>query len=347
MARLHTRFCDVAGVEHPIANAGMSYVAQVDLAVAVSEAGGFGVLGGMNLAPDELGAAIDAIRARTPRPFGVDLAAARRIIEPDPAFRARQDAVRTQLAERGLLHGELANYLDPDRMRAQLDVVFAKQAPVLVSALGDPTWLVPEARRAGVDVWAIVGTPRQAARVAAGGASVVIAQGGDGGGHTGRFGTMPLVRQVAAVVDVPVLAAGGIVDGRGVAAALCLGAAGAWIGTRFVAARESAVHGAYIERLLAADGETTVVTRSYDGGPTRVLTDAWVDEWQSREAECTYPEQIAVAAPRMFSAMEHGDPDGAVLAGQGVGLVRDVQPAAAIVEQLVDEALETLRTVVA
>jgi NAD(P)H-dependent flavin oxidoreductase YrpB (nitropropane dioxygenase family) len=342
--RLRTRFCDVAGVEFPIANAGMSYVAQADLVVAVAEAGGFGVLGGMNLAPEELGDAIDQIRAGTSKPFGVDLAAARRIIEPDPDFKRRQDRVRAQLEERGELRGELANYLDPERMQAQIHVALSKKVPVFVSALGDPSWMVPEATRAGVDVWAIVGTPRQALRVVAGGAKVVVAQGSEGGGHTGRFGTIALVRQVVANVDVPVLAAGGIVDGRGLAAALCLGADGAWMGTRFITAKESAVHPAYVERIIAAEGEDTVVTKSLDGGPTRVLRNAWTESWADRENDCEYPEQIAVAAPLMFSGMEQGDPKGAILAGQAVGLVRDSKPAAAIINEVMAEARDVLQS---
>lgn len=345
--RLRTRFCELAGVEYPIANAGMSYVAQADLVVAVSEAGGFGVLGGMNLAPDELGDAIDQIRSRTSRPFGVDLAAARRIIEPDPEFKRRQDSVRAQLEERGELRGELANYLDPARMQAQIHVALSKKVPVFVSALGDPSWMIPDATRAGVDVWAIVGTPRQAVRVVAGGAKLVIAQGSDGGGHTGRFGTIGLVRQVVASVDVPVLAAGGIVDGRGLAAALCLGADGAWMGTRFITATESAVHPAYVARILQAEGENTVVTRSFDGGPTRVVRNEWTESWADRENDCQYPEQIAVAAPLMFSGMEQGDPRGAILAGQAVGLVRDAKPAATIINDVMAEASDVLQSLFA
>lgn len=344
--RLRTRFCEVAGVQFPIANAGMSYVAQADLVVAVSEAGGFGVLGGMNLAPDELAEAIDQIRARTSKPFGVDLAAARRIIEPDPDFKRRQEAVRAQLEERGELRGELANYLDPERMQVQIHIALSKKVPVFVSALGDPTWMVPDATRAGVDVWAIVGTPRQAVRVVAGGAKVVIAQGAEGGGHTGRFGTMALVRQVVATVAVPVLAAGGIVDGRGLAAALCLGADGAWMGTRFITATESAVHPAYVHRILQADGENTIVTKSLDGGPTRMLRNEWTELWAARESECQYPEQIAVAAPLMFSALEQGDPKGALLAGQAVGLVRDSKPAAAIIDEVMTEAEDVLQSLI-
>lgn len=338
---MSTAFTDLTGVSYPIANAGMSYVAGVRMTVAVCEAGGYGVLGGINVSPDELRQAIRDIRSATDRPFGVDVVGDRHALEPDPAFRARMHRVQQMVEEAGELRGELANYLNPERMQEQIHVVLDERVPALVSALGDPSWLAADVHRAGGQLWAVVGNARQARKATAGGANVVVAQGYDGGGHTGVVGTMALVREASATVNVPVLAAGAIGDGNGLAAALCLGAAGAWIGTRFVASDEADVHPNFVARVLAARSEDTVITRSYTGRSARVLKDEWTTQWAEREHELQYPEQIGVSAKRVFAAYDT-DRDGMVNAGQGVGLVNEIRSSRDIVHGMVREAREVL-----
>ncbi|MEA2623417.1 MAG: enoyl-[acyl-carrier protein] reductase [Chloroflexota bacterium] len=338
---METAFTRLSGATYPIANAGMSYVAGVEMVVAVSDAGGYGVLGGINYSPNELREAIREIQRRTDRPFGVDLVGDRHALEPPPEFRARMDAVKRRVEEVGELHGELANYLSPERMQEQIQVVFDEHVPVLVSALGDPSWLVPLATRAGAEVWAVVGNARQARRAAAGGATVIIAQGYDGGGHTGVIGTLSLVREAAATVDVPVLAAGGIGDGHGLAAALSLGAAGAWVGTRFVACHEAEVHANFVARVLAATMEDSVITRSYTGRSARALKDEWIAQYAGREHELEYPDQIAVSAKVVFAAFDSDRP-GMVNAGQGVGLVNEMRSSREIIHGMVNEARAVL-----
>ena len=164
-------------------------------------------------------------------------------------------------------------------------MTLAERVPVLVSALGTPEWLVREAHRAGTKVMSLVGNVRQARRLEQMGVDVIIAQGAEAGGHVGSVTTLVLVPQVVDAVEVPVLAAGGIGDGRGVAAALMLGAEGAWIGTRFLATVESSAHENHKKKILAVDEEGTVVSRCYTGKPSRVLKNRFTDRWKGHGGE--------------------------------------------------------------
>ncbi len=210
---LRTSICETLGIEYPIIQAGMGFIARGELAAAVSEAGGLGVIGSASLSPDELRAEIRKVRTQTDRPFGVDILFA---TTRNPAA----DVVTGRLA-----HG----------VQAHVDVVFEEKVPVLASGLGDPGPVVDQAHDLGMTVIALVGNTKNARRVEASGVDIVVAQGYDGGGHTGRVGTLSLLPAVLDAVDVPVLAAGGIGDGRGIAAVLAMGGVGVWMGTRFVA----------------------------------------------------------------------------------------------------------------
>jgi len=321
----HTRFCDLLGVEHPIVSAPMGERwAGGTLAAAVSDAGGFGLIGGQD---SEGGPAQEAwlreqirlARDRTDRPFGV-----------------------------GFIVPFLTAFQQADLPRIALEEGVA----ALAFSFGDATPYVAAAHAAGVTVLVQVQTVAQARRAVAAGADVVVAQGTDAGGHCGEIGTLALVPAVVdAVGDVPVLAAGGIADGRGLAAALMLGAEGVWMGTRFVASDEWDGGEWRSAAVVAAGTEDTVRTLAYDrvwddpfpdGIAMRVVRNVFTGEWHGREAEVV-ANRIELRA-ELKAAQAVGDAElGPVLAGQVAGLIQAVEPAGTIVRRIVAEAEALLR----
>jgi nitronate monooxygenase len=322
-----------------------------ELVSAVSNAGGFGVLAGARVPPDRLRKDIRAVRTLTNRPFGVNFLLA----PPEPG---NKDVASVQRfldrfrEELGLPPGETDLALPPSPLEDQLEVVFEERVPVLSTGLGDPGELVGRAHAEDMLVVSMVSTVEEAVRVAEGGVDVVVAQGAEAGGHRSTFelgpggevplvGTLALVPQVVDAVGVPVVAAGGISDGRGLVAALALGAAGAQLGTRFLLARESGAHPAYRERLLAATEEDTVVTRLFTGRPARGLRNRYVEKCLSAGAEpLAWPLQ-SVAAGDIYDASRTTDNDdySPLLAGQGLRMLgEDGRGAAEIVEEIVAEA---------
>ncbi|OGK77974.1 MAG: hypothetical protein A2X52_23030 [Candidatus Rokubacteria bacterium GWC2_70_16] len=344
--RLRTRICDRLGIEHPIFAAGMGGVTLAPLAGAVSAAGGMGVLGATFLTPEGLREEIAAVRRITDRPFGVDLLVptdipaevGARAIPRFPSFLA------DLLPEVEGLRGNPPPPLTLDLARAQVEAALGERVPVLVSGLGTPEWLVREAHRAGTIVMSLVGTVRQARRLADMGVDVIIAQGAEAGGHVGAVTTFVLVPQVVDAVSVPVLAAGGIADGRGVAAALMLGAEGAWIGTRFLATVESSAHEAHKKRILEVTEEGTVVSRSYTGKPSRVLKNRFTERWKGHEAEILpMPWQRIWVEPLVAPAKAAGRVDIANFpTGQVAGGITDIPHAAEVVARLVEETQAAL-----
>jgi len=319
---LHTPICDLLGIRYPICQAGMGYVARSTLAAAVSGAGGLGVLAAANLTPAELRAEIRRVREQTDRPFGVDiLFASIRVGGPE--------------AERFT-----------DAVRGWVDVTLEERVPVLVAGLGNPGPVTAEAHRLGITVMALCGNVKQALDHKANGVDVVLAQGHEAGGHTGRVAGLVLIPAVVdAVAPLPVLAAGGIADGRGLVAALALGAAGIWIGTRFIATPEAYCHDNYKQKVLAIDEEGTVVTRAATGKPCRLIRNTFTREWEGREREIQpFPIQGArVGQAAGLRAREAGDiENGNAPCGQSAGSIRSIVPAAAVVAALVREAEEVL-----
>ncbi len=326
---LQTPLCDLLGIEVPIIQAGMGYVARGELAAAVSVAGGLGVIGAASLDADGLRDEIHKVRDLTDRPFGVDIL----------------------FATVGRPSGDDATRAFTRGVQKQIDVVLEERVPVLASGLGDPGPVVPTAHELGMKVLALVGNSRNAVRVAASGVDVVIAQGYDGGGHTGRIGTLALVPRVLDCVDVPVVAAGGIADGRGVAAALALGAVGVWLGTRFVASEEAYAHPAYKNRIVEIDEEGTTRTRCFSGKPCRVIKNDTTQKWESRELEEkieAFPRQMGVMTQWLgqdpyIAARREGKIDiGAMAAGQSSGLIADIVTAGDVVRRLVEETEQAL-----
>ncbi len=317
---LTTRLTDLLDCEHPVMLAGMGGVAYADLVVAVSEAGGFGTLGAAPMPFDRMAAEIAEIRRRTDRPFGVDLLTAL-----------------------------------PGDMEAQVEAIIDGGATLFVAGLGVPRQVVDFCHRHGVLVASMCGRVRHAVAAVEAGCDIVIAQGTEAGGHTGLVATMPLVPQVVDAVGdrVPVVAAGGIFDGRGLAAALTLGADGVWIGTRFIATPEAHVVSGYREALVAGREDDTVITRAYTGKTLRAIRNDYTQYFEDHPDELQrFPDQIGrslgdgamhLGAPPDASGV---DPDReCYAAGQGVGAVAEVTPAGDIVRAFVADAERELARV--
>jgi len=363
MTTLHTPLCDYLGIDVPIIQAGMGKsvgsTTTVALVAAVSEAGGMGVLGATGWDPEDIRAAIRGVRELTDKPFGVDLLLPASLAEADVPREEVRRLVRREHPEHWRFVQELYERfevdpsfthpqewaLSPTLMKRQADVVLEERVPVLVSGLGDPAWVVPLAHEAGVKVMGLVGAPRHAERQLAAGVDVVIAQGYEAGGHTGTIATFALVPQVVdKVAPMPVVAAGGIADGRGVAAALALGAQGVWCGTAFLFARESNLSDVQREQLSKAGPRDVVTGRSYTGKPSRVIQNEVTAAWNASKLEpLDMPLQTVIMDDFVHAAEPSGRPDLVnTPAGQITGLLSEHEPAAAIVRRLAQDAADVI-----
>lgn len=315
---MRTRLTELFGIAHPIVMGGMGTGTDPRLVAAVGEAGGLGVLGASRPPVALIDDLVAEIRSRTDAPFGLNL---------------------------------LAFLADDERV----DAVLAARPPVFSTAWAradaDLPTLFARAHDTGALVMHMSATVPDALRAAEAGADVIVAQGTEGGGHVGLIGTMVLVPMVArAVAPVPVLAAGGIADGRGLAAALLLGAEGALFGTRFLATDESPLPAGFKKVIVDSDGHDTLLTEIPDvaagavwpGAYARVQRNRFVETWLGREGELRLRQ--AVVAERLAAAYRAGDPDAAVLyAGQSAGLIEAVEPVADVVARIAAEADEALR----
>jgi enoyl-[acyl-carrier protein] reductase II len=325
MPGLKTEICDRLGIEYPVFQAGMGFVARGPLAGAVSAAGGLGVIGaGSNMTREQLKNEIDTVRAITDKPFGVDILFATVRAEGDVAARYTES------------------------VQEMVDLVLEERVPVLISGLGSPKDAVAAAHKRGIYVMSVCGAVRHAEKAVADGVDAVIASGVDGGGHVGRIGTAILIPAVVDAVDVPVLAGGGLADGRGLAAALAFGAQGVWMGTRFIATPESRSHQNYKERLVSTDSSGTVITRAHSGKPCRLIDNNYTRSWADREDEILpYPLQVRkYGEPASDLGRIDGDVENGVLpAGQSVGLIHEVKSAGDIVRDVVAEAEAALKRI--
>lgn len=356
-SKLHTPLCDRLGIEVPIISAGMGPIAGPDLVAAVSNAGGLGVLGCTSMSADEVRAVIRRTRELTDRPFGVDLILPARIEQGGVSVGAvaeRIPAEHRAVAER--IAADLGvepparglgsrNALGTDA-EAQIDVIVEEGVPVFVGALGSPGFAAERLKAAGTTVISIVGSTKQAQAVVRDGAEVVIAQGTEGGGHTGHVGTMALLPQVLDAVDVPVVAAGGIGDGRGMAAALLMGCQAVWIGTRFLATDEAGIAGWQKAGILAAADQSPVISRAYTGKRFRMLPNQWTRAWEEAELD-PLPMPLQPVLTSMIlgtSATDRGGREDISMNGAGniAGLIDSVVPAAEVVHSMASEAAELL-----
>jgi NAD(P)H-dependent flavin oxidoreductase YrpB (nitropropane dioxygenase family) len=324
--QLDTALTRLVGVRHPVVQTGMGWVAGPRLVGAVAEAGGLGILASATMSYPELAAAIKETRERTAAPFGVNL---------------RADA--TDAADR-------------------VELLIKERVAVASFALAPRAEMIARLKDAGVVVIPSVGAARHAEKVAAWGADAVIVQGGEGGGHTGGVATTLLLPSVVDAVDIPVIAAGGFFDGRGLAAALAYGAAGVAMGTRFLLTRESTVPDAVKRRYLESKLDGTVVTTRVDGLPHRVLRTELVDGLERAGKVRGLARAVANAAMRhgrdlswaqvlmaantpmlLRAGLVGGRTDAGVLAsGQVVGMLDDLPSCAELITGVVDQAVEIL-----
>jgi len=359
-----TALCDLLGIDYPIVQSGMGAIAGPELVAEVCRAGGLGVLAGLNVPPDDLRGMIRKVRGLTDRPFGVNLWLHRALRPPldpgeigDDVLRGAQGMLNRFRERLGIPTATARPPRAPDLLDATIQVVLDERPAVFSAALG---WLEPslaeECHRRGIKVMAMVSTVEDARAAAAGGADVIVAQGGEAGGHRSidgkpaspdatAVGVMALLPQVVDAVRVPVVAAGGIADGRGLVAALALGASGVLLGTRFVATRESMAPELYKKRLLESDSGDTTLTDTLSGLWARALANRFTREYTESRAPVLPGLVQRVAASDVFiAALKQGDPDYyPMMAGQSVGLVRDVPGAGEVVAAVIREAQTVLR----
>lgn len=317
MATFRTRLTEALQIEHPVMLAGMGGVSYHRLVTAVSEAGGFGCLGASTMADGQMNEEIAAVRAATAKPFGVDLLTAA-----------------------------------PGDLAAKVVGIARGGATVFVAGLGVPRDVVDLCHEHGLAVVNMCGKVRHAVAAVEAGCDIVVAQGTEAGGHTGKVATLALVPQVVDAVGdrVPVVAAGGIVDGRGLAAALALGADGAWIGTRFIATPEARGVVGYKDALLRSHEDDTVVTRAYTGKTCRVIANDYTQLYESGEREAErFPGQFVRSLRDGANHLggdestEGVDPRREFFpAGQGVGTIDELVPAGELVHRIVDDAAAIL-----
>lgn len=307
---LHTPLCDLLGVKHPIMLAGMGGVSYAELAAAVTNAGGYGVLGMAGRSPEFIRDEMRKVRSLTDGPFGVDLLAA-----------------------------------SPESLTASVEIIIEEGASSFVAGLGVPMPIMQRLKAAGLKVMVVCGAVKHAIKAEQAGCDAVICQGGEGGGHTGLVGTMPLVAQAVEAVKIPVIAAGGLYDGRGLVAALALGATGVWMGTRFIASTEAHAGELYRQTIVEAADDDTIRTRCYSGKPMRVKKNPYVEDWETRPGEIQgFPMQAALSTRAgvmggIGGQIEGLDADSSCFAmGQSAGGVHDILPAGEIVARILAEA---------
>ena len=363
MERLRTALCGLLEIEYPIVQSGMGAVAGPELVAEVCEAGGLGILAALNQPVDVVRAGIRKVRALTRRPFGVNLWLHEDIRPPvDPAripeatVRAVQETLNQFRAELGLPATPPPLTRPPDLVDAAIEVILEERVPVWSIGLGDPgAALVRRCHERGIKVIAMVATVDDARVVADAGVDAVVAQGSEAGGHRSTWvkresreaagiGTMALVPQIAEVVRMPVIAAGGIADGRGLVAALALGASGVLLGTRFVATRESGAPEFWKKALLERGSDTTTVTDVFTGLYARTLVNRFNVEYAASGAPVLPALVQARAAMDVYAASLNQQTGEyyAMHAGQSVGLIHDLPGAGEVVREIVHEARAVL-----
>lgn len=306
---IKTPLCDLTGIEKPIFQGGMAWIADASLAAAVSNAGGLGIISAMNANADWLRNEIRDCRTRTAKPFGVNI----------------------------MLQSPFADEV--------AQVVAEEKVPVVVTGAGNPSKYMKSWQAAGIKVIPVVSSVALARLLERVGASAIVAEGGESGGHVGDVSTMALVPQVVDAVKIPVIAAGGIADGRQMAAAFMLGACGVQVGTRFLVANECTVSDEYKKRVLKANDLSTIVTGRSINGAVRCLKTPFSQKFLRAEKEGTTAEELGkMGAGSLRKAAKDGNyEEGSFMCGEVAGMVKKEQSAAEIVDDLMQGCEETLK----
>jgi len=300
--------CELLGIKYPIIQGGMAWLGTFELVSAVSNAGGLGVIGSGDAPPDWLRKQIRATRERTDRPFGVNI------------------------------------MLMSPFVKENLHIVIEEGVKVVTFGGGNPGPYIPALKEANIKLLPVVSSVALARRLERLGADAIIAEGMESGGHIGETTTMALVPQVVQSVKLPVIAAGGIADGRGLVAALALGAQGIQMGTRFICSQECIAHPRFKEQILQAHDRSTVVTGESTGHPVRCLENRLTREFRAREKAGASKEELEeLGRGRLKSGVIDGNiEEGSLMAGQIAGLIRDIRPVKEIIESIIAEAEEII-----
>lgn len=308
---INTEICNLLNIKYPIFQGGMAQISDACLAAAVSEAGGLGIIAAGNNPPEELKKEIDKIRLLTDKPFGINV----------------------------MLLNTYAKDIS--------ELLAEEKVPIIITGAGNPSVYMKMWKEAGIKVIPVVPSVAYAKHLEKIGADALICEGTESGGHVGEITTMCLTPQVVDAVKIPVIAAGGIADGRGIVAALCLGAQGVQIGTRFLAAKECNVHQNYKNRVLKANDTDTAVTGRVTGHPVRVLKNKLVSQFKELEKNnATVEEYENLGRRRLYMAAVDGDIDyGSVMSGQIAGLVNKEQTCEEIITEMFDEAESIINSI--
>lgn len=306
---IHTPLCDLLGIEYPVFQGGMAWIADGKLAAAVSDGGGLGIIAAGNAPADYVREQIQIAKGLTDRPFGVNI----------------------------MLMSPFADEV--------AQVVAQEKVAVVTTGAGNPAKYMKLWQEAGIRVIPVVASVAMAKLMTRQGAAALIAEGGESGGHVGELTTMVLVPQICDATNLPVIAAGGIADGRGVAAAFMLGACGVQMGTRFLSAEECSIHPTYKERILKANDLCTMVTGKRLGHPVRSLRTAFARNYAKAEYGGVDDETLeAMGTGALRKAVENGDlEEGCFLSGQVAAMVHEIQPAAQIVREVIEGAEPVLK----
>ena len=305
---IKSRLCDILGIRYPIIQGGMAWIADASLAAAVSNAGGLGLISSINAGTEAVRNEIRKCRELTDKPFGVNI-----MLQAPNA-------------------GEVAA------------MVVEEGVKILTTGAGSPAPYMEMWKNAGIKVIPVIASVALALKMQAIGATAVVAEGAESGGHVGEIHTMALIPQIVDAVDIPVIAAGGICDGRGAAAAFIFGAQGIQVGTRFIVADECTVSQYYKDQILKATDISTIVTGKTLGHPVRSLKTVFSKTFAKMEADPSVkPEEIlAFGTGALRKAVKEGDANGSFMAGECAGMVKKAEPAKAIIEDIIGGAEEIL-----
>jgi enoyl-[acyl-carrier protein] reductase II len=306
---LKTPLCDLLGIKYPIVQGGMAWVGTAELAAAVSNAGGLGMLGGGNAPTEEVAREIRLVKELTDKPFGLNIP---------------------------LAISEYAGEI--------VALCIEKGVEIVVIGAWRPGNHIARLKEAGITVVPVIASVALAKRLERQGADALIAEGMESGGHIGDIATMPLIPQVVDVVDIPVIAAGGFADGRGLVAALALGAQGIQMGTRFICTTECTAHENYKQAILKARDRSTMTTGHSLGHPVRALKNPMVHEFEELERRgISEAEIIEFGTGKLRLAAINGNvKNGSVMAGQIAGMVNDIVPTKELIKRIVAEAEEII-----
>ncbi len=297
------------GIQYPVFQGGMAWVADASLAAAVSNAGGLGLISSINAGTEAVRNEIRKCRELTDKPFGVNI-----MLQAPNA-------------------GEIAH------------MVVEEGVKILTTGAGSPAQYMPMWKEAGIKVIPVVASVALALKMQSAGADAIVAEGAESGGHVGELHTMPLIPQIVDAVQIPVIAAGGICDGRGAAAAFMLGADAIQVGTRFLSAEECTIHQEYKDKILKATDVSTIVTGKSLGHPVRSLKTPFSRTFSKMENDpsVNQDEILAFGAGALRKAVQEGDKNGSYMAGECAGMVKKIEPAKAIVEDLILGAVEVIK----